>query len=330
MYRNRLVILFCLLTFQALTAGKQNVKLTAEGGTHQFKNQGSEALLRFSAAFQFKQQFHQHFLHFQARLIPEIIGLNSSASSLKFGGHLRTGHTYPKGGWEAGLRAKNYYYQLDANNSVYFAVADFGLSGFYRQQGSAFYFGRINYIYRDLDTQPANHLDSFRSAGGLMFNFRSKIRLQVLFDLERFRISAPQQKRINNGWRAGPEINFHFRTKIFFHFSLRFLYHSSKLSPKAGREIQTEIVFGKFIVPRLSLFAYLNYHLIKRPKTTIPEELLYSTIENENWYYVKLEFEPVKRFAFYTKAGYFRDVLPESRGTLSGLQILFGVSWKTL
>ena len=330
MFRRFVFVFFFLLVMQTLYAGKFGLKLAAEGGTHHFEKQGSEALVRFSAALKFKQRFQQQYLNLQARLTPEIIGINGSASSMKFSGNLQTGRTCAQGGWEAGLRAKNYFYQLSTDNSVYFSVADFSVSGFYLRQGSTFYFGRLNYLYRDLDTQPANHLDAFRGAGGLMFNGWSKMRLQILFDSERFRISTRQQKRINTGWRAGPEIIFHYQAKVFIHSTLRLLYHYSDLSKKAGRDIQAQIVFGKFLTPRLSLFAYLDYRLIRLGQSDLPVELLYSAVDNENWYYLKLDFEPLRRFAVYAKAGYFKDSLPRESNTLSGMQVLIGLSWKAL
>ncbi len=330
MYKRCVFVLFFFLIVQNLSAGNFGFKLAAEAGTHQFEEQGSEPLIRFSAALQFKQRFRQQYLNFQARLTPEIIGISGSTSSMKFSGNLQTGRNYKQGGWEAGLRAKNYFYQLSANNNVYFAVAEFGVSGFYRWQGSAFYFGRLHYLYRDLDTQPANHLDSFRGAGGLLFNGWSKMRLQILFCLERFRISTRQQDRINSGWRAGPEINFHYQAKVFIHSTLRLLYHESDLRKKAGHELQAQIVFGKFLTSRLSLFAYLDYRIINLPQSDLPVELLYSSVDNENWYYLKLEFEPLKRLAVYGKAGYFKDNLPRESNTLSGMQVLLGLSWKAL
>jgi len=329
MYRRFVFVLLFLFATQILYAGKFNLKLAAEGGTHRFEKQDSEPLVRLSAALKFKQLFQQQYLNLQARLTPEIIGADGSTSSMKFSGNLQTGRNYSQGGWEAGLRVKNYFYQLSAHNNVYFTVADFGVSGFYRKQGSTFYFGRFNYLYRDLDTQPANHLDALRGAGGLLFNGWSKMRLQILFDLERFRISTQQQEQINNGWRAGPEINFHYQAKVFFHSTVRFLYHYSELSKKMGREIQAQIIFGKFLTSRLSLFAYLDYRLIRQGQTDLPIELLYSAADNENWYYLKLEFEPLKRFAVYAKAGYFKDSLPQKNSSLSGMQALIGMSWKT-
>ncbi len=321
--------LFCALTAQNLTAGNLNLKLSAEGGAHRFEKQSNSPLLRFSGALGFKQNFGSRFIRLQARLTPEVVGLYGNASSMKFSATVSGGARYANGGWESRLRAKNYYYQLSAGNDVYFATAIFGLSGFYRKRGSVFYFGRLNYAYRDLDTAPANRLDALQSAAGLLWKRWTKARVQVLFNLERFRVSARQQSRVNNGWRIGPEINFHYQANIFIRSTLRFLYQYSDVIRKPGNEIQAQFIFGKFLNPRLSLFAFLDYRLVRRPRTDVPPELLYSSIDNENWYYLKLEYEALKRLAVYAKAGYFRDVLSQSEGALSGMQALIGVSWKT-
>lgn len=329
MYNRILLILLFFIVRQALSAGNINLKISSEGGMHRFENEGSEPLFRFSGALNFKQHFGQQFVCLQGRLTPEFIGLSGNTSSVKFSGKLETSRNYADGGWETHLRAKNYFYQLSDNSNVYFAVADFGASAFYRMQKAVFYTGRMNYIYRDLDTQPANHLDAFRGAGGLMFSGWRKTRLQFLMELQRFRISARNEPEINHGWRAGPEINLQHHSRILFRFVLRFLYHYSELSLKPGSEFQAQMVFGKFLSPHWSLFAYLDYRLISTPQSDMPDVLRYTSINNENWYYLKLEFEPIQQFAVYAKAGYFRDSLPEERGTLSGMQGLIGISWKT-
>jgi len=322
-------ILLFFIANQALFAGNLYLKIASEAGIHQFENEISEPLIRLSGNLQFKQKFGQQFLKLQGRLTPEFIGLSGNTSSLKFAGRLETGGNYAKGGWESHLRVKNYYYQLDDNNSVYFAVADFGASAFYRMQKTIFYTGKLNYLYRDLDTQPANHIDALRGAAGLMFIGWHRTNLQLLMQIERFRISARNESKVNRGWRVGPAFSLSHQSKFLIRSTLRFLYHYSEIIPKPGKEFQGQIVFGKFLSPRLSLFAYLDYRLISKPKTDMPPALLYSSVNNENWYYLKLEFEPFKRFAVYAKAGYFRDVLPESQGTLSGMQGLIGISWKT-
>lgn len=322
-------ILLFIVVNQTLLAGNLNLKIASEAGFHQFENEISEPLVRLNGTINFKQHFGQQVLKLQARLTPELIGLDGNTSSLKFTGKLETGRNYTDGGWEAHLRAKNYFYQLDDENSVYFTVADFGASAFYRMQKSLFYTGKLNYLYRDLDTQPANHLDAFRGAAGLMFNGWRKTNLQFLLEMERFRISARNEPDINQGWRVGPAVSLNHQTKILIRSTLRFLYHYSSLIQKPGNEFQAQVVFGKFLSQRVSLFAYLDYRITRKPKTDMPSALLYSSVNNENWYYLKLEFEPFQRFAFYAKAGYFRDVLPESRGTLSGVQGLIGISWKT-
>jgi len=329
MYR-RFVQIFLIFTInQALIAGNLNFKIASEAGLHQFENEISEPLIRLSGNLNFKQHFGQQFIKIQGRLTPEFIGLSGNTSSLKFSGRLETGRNYAAGGWETHLRAKNYFYQLADDNSVYFAVADFGASAFYRMQNALFYTGKFNYLYRDLDTQPANHLDAFRGAAGLMFNGWRKTNLQLLMQIERFRISARNEPETNHGWRVGPAMSLSYQSKFLIRSTLRFLYHYSEIIQKPGNEFQGQIVFGKFLSPHLSLFAYLDYRLISKSKTNIPSALLYSSVNNENWYYLKLEFEPLKRFAVYAKAGYFRDVLPESQGTLSGMQGLIGISWKT-
>ncbi len=326
----RLLQIFLIFTItQGLFAGNLNFKIASEAGLHQFENEISEPLVRLSGNLNFKQYFGKQFLKLQARLTPEFIGLAGNTSSIKFSGRLESGRNYAGGGWEAHLRARNYFYQLADDNSVYFAVADFGASAFYRIQKTLFYTGRFNYIYRDLDSYPANHLDAFRGAGGLMFHSFPKTRLQLLLEIERFRVDARNESETNKGWRVGPAISLNHQSKILIRSTVRFLYHYSEIIHKPKNEFQAQIVFGKFLNPRLSLFAYLDYRSISKPKTDIPSVLLYSSVNNENWYYLKLEFEPRKSIAVYAKAGYFRDVLPGRQGTLSGMQGLIGISWKT-
>ena len=324
-----LLILVLFFSGFSYSPGQVQFKLAAEGGLHQFQEEQSNFIARLSGSVKYNHLFSRQFLRLQGRFSPEIIDTKNSVSSYKFSGRIETGRHEKSYGWDGYLRLKNYYYNLDTNENIYFTIANFGLSAY--RQGRSFYnyLGRVNYIYRDMNTQPANRLDAYRFAGGIFLKAYKLVNFQFLLEAERFRIEARGLDKQNKGYRIGPEINISHQSTLLIRGTLKYLWHDSDLHKRSGNELQSQLIIGKFLTPKWSLFAYLDYRIVDIPGEKIPEELLYASINNENWYYLKLEFEPVRKFTVYAKAGYFRDLLEENRNSLSGIQGLIGISWKT-
>lgn len=325
----RLILFALVFSSSFLFSNNLKIKFAAEGGLHRYEEETNDPIFRLNANVSYKNQFEKQYLHLNARLTPEMLGSFEDALAVKFSTHTETGRSFQKGSWNALLRSKNYFYQINQNETVYFTIADFGVSGYYLMQKDIYYYAQFNYLYRDVDTQPANQLDALHSAGGIFYNGIERTRIQFLMELENFKIKSRNQEMLNRGWRIGPQLEYKYQSRILFRTTLHYLFHFSDLSPNKQQEFRVQIVVGKFLSKKLSLFAYIDYRNLIDKQLDIPLELRYTAIQNENWYYLKLEYEPVKKLGIYLKAGYFRDLLPEDQGTFSGMQTLIGISWKT-
>lgn len=326
--KSALTLFVVLLALTTLSAQGYTFRLTTEGGLYRDASQQSEALGRLHLKGKYDFQSNAYYVRVTGAVIPERVDFNGRQSSIKLNMRLAIGNQKQKKGWEGSLQTRHYYYTFSNADPVSISMAVFGLSAYRRPAGWPLIGTRVEYLYRDQSTQPSSRLDAGRVTTGPHV-FIGSWRLQPALSLERFKVHSPKISITNNGWRAGLELNLSHRGEIHLQASAGLLTHHSDMAREAGREWHLQLISGTFLAPKWALFAFVEYRSSRLNNITGPEELRYTTFENENWIYLKLEYDVAKGHSVFARGGYFKDTFPGQNSKLSGTQFLLGYSWKT-
>lgn len=323
-----------LLTLLALqmplfaTAGSK-YRVSAESGIYRTYTREKYLLGRLYLNWKYIQNNEKYYLRFGSNLVPEKTNLSGPQSSLKVSTFLNGGTRRARSGFEGSLQTRHYLYHFDESKNIYFNMAVFAMSGYHKFNDLPLMSAKLEYLYRDQSMHPASQLDALRLTAGPHFGYRRGWVMQPMLTLESFRVYAPQITAKNSGWRGGLDIRLQHRGPLHLSAAAQLLAHQSDLIGRMGREWHIQLVAGTFLKPRWSLFLYADYRDSRINNKNGPVELRYTTFSNENWLYLKLEYDHTSRQSLYLRGGYFRDTFPDAQNDISGTQLLVGFSWKT-
>ncbi len=197
----------------------------------------------------------------------------------------------------------------------------------------------FSYFYHDLKSRVNSSLDAviFRATlnrsvfrwgnvgvGGYFEKF--SLGNSTLPQLEEDRI-------LNLGWRNGLEFIFEYQKKYVLQFNYRLLWRYSDVLDKPASEHLFNILFGKMLGHRISIF-FLGEYFVSKIKLA-PEldeqysysALFYSSLNTVNRSNIKAAYRFSDRLEGYVKSGWVRGNYFFDDFSLSGLNLMGGVRY---
>lgn len=315
----------------SLADGDLSVQIGAEGGLHTTNNQTAQFLSRLNTRVQYQSAFDEHFFILKTRIAPELYDFSADRSVVKLAAEIALGRQKSSYGWQAYLINNHYFYNLPADDDVRFSI--FILGGQASKPIATDWSARLtlDYLYRDSARQPRLQMDGLRLFFGPLYQFSKRNQGSLDGYAESFRINQdylPQTAKSNSGWRLGLRLAIQHRSVYIFNGIAQAIGQTSQLDKSISTEYRLNLLWGRYLSGRWSLFLFVNYQTLQAGKRSIPAVLNYTPVENENWIYGKLAFDASKQTVISLSAGYFRDDLTDRSAAFSGWQLLSGVSVK--
>lgn len=330
----KLLIPVLLLLYCSLLPAQNNLslRLGAEGGPYRANQSDPGMLLRGNASAGYFKRFSPYFLQLRARATPEKIGYSASSSVMKFTGQLRSGRQGERLNWQGFLQYRYYSYNLSASRNIGFSL--FSLGGFFQKKLGA---GRtvdleLRYYSRDSEDIQRIALDGYAATVALSVPLGGGLGLRPGILAERYRTRRRYRSTdgadSNRGTRIGPQIDLRLRRAYLLTLNYTFTADLNRLAQQAVYEHVLQAMWGRYLKDRLSLFLFFRYHLTRLPAgSRLPIELLYTPVNNENWFYIKLAAELSDSSELYLKLGYSSDELLQVNRTFSYWQLMTGMSF---
>jgi len=312
-------------------ANHLTIQLGTEGGYYNSETLGNRLLTRLIGRLNFTNTFDKNFIILKGRVAPELYGLSFAASTIKLAGQMNFGQRRQSFTWQMRLSTRNYYYQSDQYSDVSFNVFQVGGDLTKAVDRKLTLGTAIDYFYRDSSRQPRNQLDSYSMSPFVTYQIGSSNYLSFEINIEQFKIKKSYSQdglTHNSGWRIGPKLSFKRRSSHIFNFSYQLIRHASDIITNDHWENRIDVLWGKILTKKWSVFFYLNYQIRPDLDENVPIELTYTPVNNENWIHLKAGYDISRKTELYAKFGYTKDELIYNNQDLSGWQFLFGLNLK--
>jgi hypothetical protein len=227
---------------------------------------------------------------------------------------------------------KNFYLNnIELDFSIF--KLNSNLLWFYKRK--TFFQISANYFYRDLNNGFSNSLDAVTLISKIYYSFSpfGKIgagayteKFKIKSDITTFfRFGAAQ----NSGWRFGPEVSFNYSRHFVVNINYHFLFHKSDLEQDPDNEQWIQLLLGKLLSSRWSIFFLADYYFRHFPEQPdFDNQLIYLPIDNENNFYLKLEYDITKETALFFNFGFSKENLVYQNLNLSGFRGTAGMEFR--
>lgn len=321
-----------------LNGGELSYKISGEGGgartAFDLFTPQRFALGRFFGQLRYQEKNRSYDWMLQGNFRPElylsttttaILTLNLKMQFLKKGRHFH---------WQFFFENKQQYLRLSENNFG-IDVIQIGGQGIWPLRPGNILTLTTGYHARDFSGSFDNQIDALNAVLQWRKSIKGATRLLTGFYGETFDISSITNltqfgSRDNNqGFRFGPEIGLMHKRNYVFNGIYRFLLHRSDITDSDAHEHHIRLLAGKLISRDWSLFFLLDYYI--RDLSLENQEninLLYTPIDTENRFYIKLERELDTRSTLFFRIDYLNEDLARQGVNYSGWQGTIGLSFR--
>ena len=293
----------------------------------------SDIFTAFQGLIRYKNALDSHEWLAELGLKPEFYGFQNTIALLKLSARGQFQQRFSKFHLVFAVSSrKNFYFNndLDFDFSIFKISSD--LLWFYRPK--TFFQISANYFYRDLNSGIYSTLDAVTFAAKIYYSFSPFGKMGGGTYIEKFKVRnhipffVPSGMNENGGWRYGPEISLsysrHFVTNINYHF----LFHDSDLAQDLDNEQWIQLLLGKLLSPRWSIFFLADYYF---RHFSIPPDLnnrlVYVPIDNESSLYLKVEYDIQKEISLFMNLGFSKENLVYENLDLSGFRGTIGLGF---
>ena len=294
----------------------------------------TDLISQFQGLIKYKQNQNNHNWLFELKTRPEFYGLRNNITIFKLSGKGQYQQQFSKFHLSFTLSSQKNFY-LDNNLDLNFSIfkLNSNLLWFYKRR--TFFQLSANYFYRDLNNGFSNSLDAVTLIGKIYYSFSPFGKISIGAYTEKFKIDSDITTFFqfgadqNNGWRFGPEVSFNYSRHFVVNFNYHFLFHESDLDQDPDNEQWIQLLLGKLLSPRWSIFFLADYYF--RHFSTQPDfnnQLIYLPIDNENNFYLKLAFDVKKETTLFLNLGFSKENLVYQNLNLSGFKGTVGVQIK--
>jgi len=309
--------------------------IKGEGGYYRARSSSvvshSDIFSAFQGLIRYKNALNSHEWLTELRVRPEFYGLQNTITVLKFSARGQFQQRFPKFHLGLALSSRKNFY---VNNNLDFDFSIFKIGGdlvwFYRPK--TFFQVSANYFYRDLNSGVYNTLDAVMITVKLYRSFSPFGKIGAGAYIEKFKITndVPPFFQFglteNDGWRYGPEISLSYSRHFVININYHFLLHDSDLAQDLDNEQWIQLMLGKLLSPRWSIFFLADYYFRHFPiQPVLNNWLVYVPIDNENSFYLKVEYDIQKKISLFTNLGFSKENLVYQNLDLSGFKGTIGL-----
>ena len=324
--------LFCCLIIYPIRSF--SLKLDWDAGY--FKTSGSESinqsdfLTRLDGQLKYDYQQHDRIAFLILKARPEIYGFDNHYRSLKLMGSGSYFQNEDILNWGLSFSARNNIYKgndFNINHSIIIFQAD----GFWHFSDIVPINTTIGYTYQNINLNGNRNLDLIyleASADKIISPF---FKVGYGGYIERFIIQNNYTDPFRNineknkGLRIGPLINIKYLKQFIANTEYRFLLHYSDFTNYPSYEQQIKLLAGKVLLSKLSIFLLLDFYFRNFTfKENQQPDLLYTPLNLENRYYIKLAYDIFDDWEIFTKYGYSKENIDGSVYSLAGWSFTVG------
>ncbi len=335
-------ILLCAMSLifftSNLSLGQIKWNLNLEAGSYTANNTILKEERDFSirAEGEFKYNYEtpdsKAFLQLQAR--PEVLGVLNKLNTIKLraaGGFFQYYDNYDLG---INFSAQNHNYSgevIAANLTSYFLRANY--SQLLSDEISAE--PAFGYAYQNVDFNGRRTTDTYFADIKVEQAFNQYFRLgygiygEKFTLVNKFNFFNLSRDNSNSGLRIGPQISLYYLSGFMLNSEIKFLFHKSDLTDFPSYEALIRFAGGKLLATDFTLLLLIDFYTrkfsYKNPKNE-NSNLLYTPINIENRFYLKLSYDADDHWEIFSKAGYSKEYLYDRDLSLSGWNISIGLS----
>jgi len=332
------IFLILLLTNAKANDNPLNWSIKGEAGYYHASGSSllkqTDLISQFQGLIKYKENKNNHNWFIELKTRPEFYGLQNNLTILKLYGKGQYQHRFSKFHFSFTLSSqKNFYLNNNLNLDFSIFKLNSNLLWFYKRktlvQLSA------NYFYRDLNNGFSNSLDAVTLIGKIYQSFSPFGKIGLGAYTEKFKIECDITTFFqlgadqNSGWRFGPEVSFNYSRHFVVNINYHFLFHESDLNQDPDNEQWIQLLLGKLLSSRWSIFFLGDYYFRHFPEQPdFNNQLIYLPIDNENNFYLKLAYDINKEMTLFLNMGYSKENLVYQNLNLSGFKGTVGVEFK--
>jgi hypothetical protein len=307
----------------------------AEGGYYRASGSSllkqSDLISQFQGAVRYKQNENNSNWLFELKARPEFYGLDNDITILKMSGRGQYQHRFSKFHLSVALFSQKNFY-LNNNIDLNFSIFKISSSLLWLYKRRTFFQFSANYFYRDLNNGFSSSLDAVSLIGKIYKSISPHGKIGIGVYAERFKIQSDISTFFrfgadqNSGWRFGPEVSFNYSRHFVININSHFLFHESDLAEDPDNEQWIQVLLGKLLSSRWSIFLLADYYLRHFPdQPDFDNQLIYLPIDNENNFYLKLEYGISKEIDLFFNLGFSKENLVYQNLNLSGFRGTVGI-----
>ncbi|MBM4176801.1 MAG: hypothetical protein FJ213_11620 [Ignavibacteria bacterium] len=282
--------------------------------------------------YNYDAQSSKAFIQIQAR--PEIFGILNKLYTFKlkaFGGFYKSNENYD---WGINFSAQNHFYSgetITADFATYFIQTNLS----YPVSSVGLLVPNIGYAYQNINFNGRRSIDVYFADLKFEQLFNQYFRIGYGIYGERFILVNKQnflnlsEENSNSGFRAGPQLSINYIRDFFLSGEARFLFHESKVTQYPSYETLFRFIGGKILTEDLTLMLLVDFYARKfsnENSQSKSSNLLYTPINLENRFYLKLSYDVDENWEIFSKAGYSKEYLYDRDLSLSGWSFSIGLS----
>jgi hypothetical protein len=332
LFRFYFFALITLLFRHELHAGGWEWKGSAEGGYFDARGDYNTERIRYltalsgSAKFNLVQGSNTYLLNL--RLRPEWYGPQSANYMINVSGAFQYQRTWKLLELNAGVQLRRQHYHLDSGNVNLQSEQLFGIVS-WPFTGEASIDVEIRYGRAEVSGESKSKIHTLTFLPGLKYFYSRFGSLSGNALVESFKTSSNDpfsSNKIAHGWRAGPQLIFEYSRNWLINLQYLFADRMYEKSDKHHIEQEINLVIGKNLTPKWSLFILADYYFRKADSTS--GDPVNAQTDYENRVHAKLVYSWASNKSVYMKLAYSRNELPFQNITLSGSQIALGIEVK--
>ncbi len=333
------IVIYLCLQFTFFSDFYAQFSFNANSEFGYYKNAGSgvlkknDLITRVDLRGKYEYEIDENYFAASLSIKPEVYGFKDNLNGIKINGK---GSYYDNSElmtWGINFSAQKNIFnssELDINTDLIFLTSDF-------------YFGSNEKLPFHLTAGYAYQSYNYSSKKNFDIIFLDNRYEDLLFEdinffsglyLERFLISNKTNSLSssfldkNKGWRIGPQFGINYLQSFLVRCEYRILFHFSDITKATSFEQNYKLLTGVNLSEDFSLFILLDYY-IKNLKLTKDfarvREIIYSPMNSENRFYVKLLYDLNENLGAYARYGYGKEILDYFDSYLEGWNLVLGL-----
>ncbi len=306
-----------------------------------YKNSGSgifrknDFTTRLDLNGKYEYEVDENYFSASAGIKPELYGFKDNLKGIKFSGK---GSYYDNSDalmWGINFSAQKNIFKaegVDINTDLVFLTSDF----YFDLSDSFPLHLMVGYAYQKYNYSVKKNFDILFLDCRYEENLFDDIGFYSGLFSERFVISNKSNLSYSNfsdknkGWRLGPQIGINYLQSFLLKCEYRILFHFSDITKEPSFEQNYKVLAGTHLYKNLSAFLLVDFYIrnfnLKKDFSQV-RYIIYSPMNSENRFYLKLLYDIDEKFGLYTRYGYRKEILDYFDSYLEGWSLVLGIEF---